>query len=382
MRPTHTLICSVMAVTCTCPAARPLDDATPIPPQDPAAEQDLLLRGGGDLRIERTDHFLIAYDAADRDMRRLLSRLRATHRHIYRFCKINDLPAEPLQQRLNVLFFNTRRQYQDYAAKEGFARSESVGFFSQRSNVSAFYNLADSPMLRAINQPIDQLDRQIQALQEKRPPDRSRIRKLRRQRQELVNVRARTVERLNRLTIQHEAAHQILFNAGIHVRGAQNPGWLTEGLACLFETPPSASGSGAGATNQLRLADVRACCGASGDLDRLRAQDMQVALTSKKFLPLRELIGRANLFDDGQDPNLVHYYSQAWSLVCYLQRNRRPQFAQYLRRLAQRRPGQQITPQAEIADFEAAFGPLDQRMQDRWARFVLERLQFKPSQLK
>lgn len=382
MRPTISLICSIMAVTCTSPAAWPLDDATPVPPQDPAAELDLVARGGGDLRIERTDRFLIAYDAADRDMRRLLSRLRATYRHIYRFCKINDLPTKPLPQRLNVLFFNTRERYQDYAAREGFAQNESVGFFSQRTNVAAFYNLADSPMLRAINAPIDELDQQLKTLQKERPRDRHRIGQLRRQHQKLVNVRARTVERLNRLTIQHEAAHQILFNVGIHVRGAQNPGWLTEGLACLFETPPSASGSGAGATNQIRLADLRSCCGASSDSDSLRARDMQVALTAGKFLPLRELVGRADLFDDGTNPNLVHYYSQAWSLVCYLQRTRRPQFAQYLRRLAQRRPGQQITSQAEIADFEAAFGPLDQRMQDRWARFVLERLPFKPSQLK
>ncbi|MFQ5490361.1 MAG: DUF1570 domain-containing protein [Phycisphaerae bacterium] len=381
MRRTHGLICSTIAATALGPIARAQLDLSD-PAVDAAAEQRLLQTGGPGFRIKRTDRFFVAYNTRDDAVRHLLSRLRATHRHVYHFCKINDIPATPLEHRLGVLFFNTHREYLDYAAKEGFGHGNSAGFYSQRSNISAFYNLADSPMLLEINDRIERLERQIEALEKDRPRDRARLRKLRRQRQKLTNVRQRTVERLNRLTVQHEAAHQILFNAGIHARGVKNPGWLVEGLACLFETPPSASGSGPGATNQIRLADFRSVCGAVTDADRLRAADIEVALAAGKFRPLRELVGKADLFDKAQDPNLVHYYTQAWSWVLYLQRNKRRPFAEYLTRLSKRMPDQQSTPEAEIAEFEAAFGPIDDRLQDRWARFILEHLPFKPSELK
>ena len=41
----------------------------------------------------------------------------------------------------------------------------------------------------------------------------------------------------NVATIVHEATHQIAFNSGLHVRFADNPLWLTEGMAMYFETP-------------------------------------------------------------------------------------------------------------------------------------------------
>src|SRR6516165_385823 len=41
---------------------------------------------------------------------------------------------------------------------------------------------------------------------------------------------------LNIATVIHEATHQIAFNSGVHVRKADNPLWLLEGMAMYFET--------------------------------------------------------------------------------------------------------------------------------------------------
>jgi hypothetical protein len=363
-----------------CPG-QPAEPPTPSLPVDSAAERELLEIGGPGLRLRRTEHFVVAYNTSDESLTALISRLEATHRSVYRFCRINELPARPLSRRLQVLFFDTYDEYARIAQAAGFSFQGSVGFYSQRTNVATFYNMFNSPELSEINRLIEQAEGSMERLRGTRPIDRQALQVQVKERSRLVNVRDRTVERINRSTVQHETAHQLLFNAGVHVLGAHNPHWLVEGLACLFETPPSASGAGAGAVNQLRLADFRACLGDGDAGGKLKHDDLGTALAGGKFVPLRRLVSDPTLFTRRADPNLVHHYSQAWALVCYLQRAKREQFAEYLRLLGQRQVGQAVAPEQEIADFESIFGPLDERFERRWAVFILTKMRFKPSEL-
>ncbi len=66
-------------------------------------------------------------------------------------------------------------------------------------------------------------------------------------------------EEQNRSVVQHEAAHQLLYNFRVHNLESSwaNPQWLVEGLATLFEVPPGKHGAGAGVINQRRLGDIR-----------------------------------------------------------------------------------------------------------------------------
>jgi hypothetical protein len=96
---------------------------------------------------------------------------------------------------------------------------------------------------------------------------------------------------------------------------------------------------------------------------------------------LRRLVADSSLFTRRNDPNLVHYYSQAWALVCYLQRTKRDQLSEYLRLLGTRQVSRVVTPEQEIADFESVFGPPDENFERRWAAYILANLRFKPSEL-
>ena len=352
-------------------------DATPGP--DPAAEVALLDRLGPDARLRRTDHFLIAYDTPEETIRSLVSRLEATYRAVFRVCAVNGIPAEHPGERLEVLCFHRFEDYARFAAESGFAAAGTAGFYNQANNLAAFVNVLNLPELSALNRSVETHRRRLDTLRAARPSHREALDRQQRQWRRLAGERDRFVERANRLTVQHEAAHQILFNAGVHVRGAQNPGWLVEGLACLFETPPSRWGAGPGATNQMRLGDFRSSLGGGDPSARLRPDDIQRAFESGTFVPLRELVGEADLFSRREDPNLVYHYCQAWSLVCYLQRAHRLEFAEYTRRLAGRRPGERLPAEAEIAEFEDVFGPLDERFERRWARYVLS-LRFRPGE--
>src|SRR5204863_7870023 len=53
-------------------------------------------------------------------------------------------------------------------------------------------------------------------------------------------------------TMIHEATHQVAFNTGLHSRVGENPKWVVEGLATVFEAPGIRS-SGAGPAVKNRI---------------------------------------------------------------------------------------------------------------------------------
>lgn len=143
----------------------------------------------------------------------------------------------------------------------------------------------------------------------------------------------------NAETIIHEATHQTAFNAGIHNRFAQQPRWLVEGLATMFESPGVwNSRSYHSRKNRLhreRLADFRDDAGRErekGTIARLLASDQ----------PFRT------------DPTAA--YAESWALVFYLCETRPRKLADYLERVARRPNFSQYPAVERVSDFQAAFG--------------------------
>jgi hypothetical protein len=199
------------------------------------------------------------------------------------------------------------------------------------------------------------------------------VAKSREQLARLDNQRAQYAERINRSVVQHEVTHQVFFNAGVHVRGAANPKWLVEGLACLFETPPdhNSTGSGVFAINQLRLQDFRgAVRGERPASSRLVADDFAEAIRAGRFTRPERLISRSEVFQERGDPGAAHY-AMAWSLAHYLQRERPAALAAYIKDVATRPIGSTLTPDDELKLFVKHFGPLDASFVNRWGSYIL-----------
>ncbi len=55
----------------------------------------------------------------------------------------------------------------------------------------------------------------------------------------------------NVATIVHESVHQLSYNSGLQVRMADNPIWVSEGLAMFFETPDLSSTNGWGSIGKV-----------------------------------------------------------------------------------------------------------------------------------
>ena len=219
----------------------------PARPQSPRIQasksevnETLLTIGGADFRIRETGHFAIGYDTPYAEVRSLTGRLEGAYMAIWRFCKDNGLSVWRPTERLGVLFFDRYEDFTRYAATAGFTASSTAGFYNPQTNLAAFCNMLHSPNLQKVARQIERAERQLKR-HDDIPLEASRMRQRREdQRTSLSNLKSRRdalVERFNRLVIQHEAAHQMLFNIGVHARGSDNPLWLVEGLACQFEVP-------------------------------------------------------------------------------------------------------------------------------------------------
>jgi hypothetical protein len=144
----------------------------------------------------------------------------------------------------------------------------------------------------------------------------------------------------NVATVIHEATHQIAFNSGMHVRKADNPLWLVEGMAMYFETPDLSSKTGwktAGAVNDERLGQFRDFLGRSRKPDSLAT-----------------LVATDSRFNDADQ--MPDAYGEAWALTQYLIRTKKEAYVKYLNMLAMKPPLVLDTPEERLAEFRAVFG--------------------------
>src|SRR5205814_1499812 len=96
------------------------------------------------------------------------------------------------------------------------------------------------------------------------------------------------IENYNRFTIQHEAAHQILFNLGVHSSGLNSPPWLAEGLATQFEVPQTDRSGKVFRVNQYRLGDFREALGTTASGFHVSDRDIDVAFDENRLTPVED----------------------------------------------------------------------------------------------
>ncbi|UCD30056.1 MAG: DUF1570 domain-containing protein [Planctomycetota bacterium] len=363
-------------------------------PINQAQENALLRATGPEFEIKRTPHFLIAFDTERSLVNDLVSRLEYTYHAVYRFCKACKINARQPNHRLEVIFFNNREKYDRYSAGLAFASAGTYGMYYEPTNRSAFFNAINGPQMTTLYAGIityqDRLNMLLKYLKNiknnhtpmeiefnngrcvlmtKKQVEKE-IASAQQSLKTLDKKRKVYSEHINQTVIQHETAHQVLFNAGIHIRGAENPIWLVEGLACLFETPPSATGTGFAVINQQRLKDFRSAVAGSSSKHSLKSNDFLEALRHSRITPLQDLITNPHLLNrEGQSG--ATQYALAWALTHYLHRVKTKQFAAYLQDFRSRKSDTRLRPADQLALFEKHFGPIDKTFQKRWGNYIL-----------
>ena len=136
-------------------------------------------------------------------------------------------------------------------------------------------------------------------------------------------------------TLIHEATHQAAFNTGLHSRIGENPRWVVEGLATVFEAP-GIRNSGASANPKLRLNRERFVWFGNFAKARRKPQSLETFLSS----------------DDMFQTDALDAYSQAWALSFFLIETRPRPYAEYLRTIAARDPLSAYSAADRVADFK------------------------------
>ncbi len=286
--------------------------------------RQLLAEFGQGFEIVRTDHYVICTNAGKpyaewcgNLFERLLSGF-LTH------WRGKPLSLEEPQAPLPAVVFASADEFAKFAAKDASpATAKSKGYYSVRTNRIVLYDLTAGPNSAPAQTPLD-VARKVAA------------------------------SPFNVATVVHEATHQIAFNCGLHTRYADNPVWLTEGMAMYFETPDLKNRTGwrtIGQVNRLRLGQFKKTLAR-----RKSPESLATLISSDTRLTNAETAGDA--------------YAEAWALTYFLIHKHRRQYENYLDALSQKKPLVWNNPKERLAEFQAAFGDDLKQLDQEFLRYI------------
>ncbi|MFO0943900.1 MAG: DUF1570 domain-containing protein [Pirellulales bacterium] len=145
----------------------------------------------------------------------------------------------------------------------------------------------------------------------------------------------------NVATIVHEAVHQLAYNTGLQVRLADNPRWLSEGLAMYFEAPDLNNPQG-------------------WKIGNVNYYNLRLFIS---YLNQRPADSIRTLIQDDQkfgDPALVSgAYSESWALTYFLMKGKKKQFTAYMKEIAELEVLAEADVRKRVEHFEKHFGDLE-----------------------
>jgi hypothetical protein len=242
------------------------------------------------------------------------------------YWKKQDCPVAAPEHPLPVIVFGDQASYAAYARPElGAAVANVIGYYNLDSNRTVMYDLTGMQTVRREGYGRGSLHdiTELLSTPEAEP---------------LV------------ATIVHEATHQISFNCGLQTRLADNPLWMSEGLAVYFETPD--------------LSSSRSWSGIGVNYARwdLFCENLDLGRTAT----LAELIRDDLLFRHPE--TAVDAYAQAWAWNYFLIRWHGQEYAAYLKTIADKPLLVLDDPRQRLAEFRQHFGADLNTLEDEFFR--------------
>jgi hypothetical protein len=302
----------------------------PYEPLSPSQLGERLLKELPDgFQIHTTSNYVIAYNTSSIYAQWCGSLFERLYRGFFTFWRHRGMRLEEPDRPLVAIVFRDYQSYAQQARKQlGEATDSVLGYYDIQSNRVMMYDLTGVDGLL---------------------PPGVRIRSA----THLNNILSQPAAERTVATIVHEATHQLAYNSGLQTRLADNPFWVSEGLAIYFETPDLNSTGGwrsIGGVNYVNLARFR------------------------EYLPQRPADSLLTLIADDRrfrDPQQVrHSYAEAWALTFFLMRTQRREFSNYMRTVGSREPLEEVTPAQRVAEFQDAFGEDIEQLDRDFLRFM------------
>ncbi|WP_153557346.1 DUF1570 domain-containing protein [Roseimaritima sediminicola] len=269
---------------------RQSDDRPLVAVDEAEAARRLLAEMPSGFEIYRTNHYVIGHNTNERYVAWVGSLFERLHRGFYTYWKNQGWQLQPARFPLVGLVFADRESFVQYARPElGDAVNGIIGYYNLETNRITTFNMPNA-------------------------------------------------ER-NVATIIHEAMHQLAYNSGLQRRFADNPLWVSEGLAVFFEAPDFSTPRGWRTIGRVNTVNLR---------------------RFQKFLPSRPADSLTTLIRDDarfrSADTATAAYSEAWALNYFLLKTRRKEYVEYLQQLSRGEPLEQCGPRERLQMFEAAMG--------------------------
>jgi hypothetical protein len=266
--------------------------------------------------VHKTKHYVMVYNTSAAYVKWVGELFERLYRGFYNYWKSQGVRLDEPRFPLVAVVFSNKASYLQYAEREiGESARAMIGYYNLNTNRMITYDLTGTDGL---------LPRGVRSA---RAPSSRLINQILSQPQA-----ERTVA-----TIVHEAVHQIAYNSGLQVRLADNPRWVSEGLAMYFESPDFSSSAGwsMGKVNYYNL--------------RKFAQYLPQRTES-----IATLIGGDERMLEASTAQFA--YPESWALTYFLMKTKKREYADYLQELATLPPLGETTPRERIDMFKKHFG--------------------------
>jgi hypothetical protein len=265
-------------------------DETELAPIDADEMQRRMLKElPGGFKVYRTQHYLVVYNSNEAHAKRVAALFEQLYKNFFAFWKNSRWDFPKPRFPLVALVLRDHNAFLEHAGAEIGDTSKSViGYYHLGSNRMTTFNV----------------------------PNWER----------------------NVATIIHEATHQLAYNCGLQRRFADNPMWVSEGLATFFEAPDRNNPGKwrrIGRVNQVKLRDWNKYVG------KRPAESLTTLLS-----------------DDARFRSAAtgtNAYAEGWALTYFLIKTRRAEYVTYLKTLSEGRPLAERTQRERIDMFETAF---------------------------
>ena len=282
---------------------------------------DLIHQTGIGFQITQTDHYVICSNSSEEYAKfcgRLLELVFDRFEALFR-----DHPSyRACEAKLPVIVFSRGEQFQEFAQRQhpDVDFTDVPGYYSVRDNQIMLQDLSGDPRIAsqsAIRQVLVKHPRQM-------------------------------------ATVVHEAVHQLAFNLGLQERMADNPLWLSEGLALYFETGSRRSTllwSRPGVVSPVH-----------------QPAFVQLASDDRLPIPVRELIQSDAFF---QDPaSMRTSYAESWALTTFLISKERTGFDRLVQQVSEREALVKVSAETKLREFETAIGKSADEIESEMIRYI------------